>query len=180
MKNIILFIVVIILIGVAYFTLTKNANDTTSQLSEKITSEEVTVGATEDSSENRTEEETTKQERSTSISSNESMSDESIKEEPIAVDETKVIEHLVTYTSSGFLPKTLTIKTGATVIFKNNNNRSLWVASANHPTHRIYPETSPTDCLGSSFDTCASLSSGETWSFTFNSVGDCCRIPWAV
>ena len=77
----------------------------------------------------------------------------------------------VEYTSSGFSPKTITIHQGDTVRFSNVGNQNLWVSSNSHPTHTLYPEKSPSDCLGSSFDSCSNIATGSSWEFTFNSVG---------
>ncbi len=46
----------------------------------------------------------------------------------------------VTYTSSGFSPKTVTIKQGDSVTFVNESNGGMSVASNPHPSHTIYPE----------------------------------------
>jgi hypothetical protein len=48
----------------------------------------------------------------------------------------------------------------------------MWVASAQHPTHTVYPEKTDADCLGSAFDACEGVSPGNSWSFTFNEVGE--------
>lgn len=83
-----------------------------------------------------------------------------------------VFHALVTYTDTGFDPKTVTIKKGETVRFVNQASGGMWVASAVHPTHKVYPEKSASDCLGSSFDTCRTLNAGEFWEFTFNEPGE--------
>ena len=62
--------------------------------------------------------------------------------------------HFVTYSQEGFSPKDTTIQQGDTVVFTNESDSRMWVASAQHPTHNNYPEKSLTDCLGSSFDQC--------------------------
>lgn len=67
----------------------------------------------------------------------------------------------VIYNASGFNPKTLTIKAGETVVFKNNSSKDFWPASAVHPTHAIYPE----------FDAKKAIEAGGTYSFTFTRVG---------
>ena len=82
-----------------------------------------------------------------------------------------VFHALVIYANDGFEPQTVTIKKGETVRFVNNSDRDVWVASAIHPTHSIYPEKSEDDCLGSSFDTCRGLQAAEFWEFTFNETG---------
>ncbi|MCH8889333.1 hypothetical protein IID26_02835 [Patescibacteria group bacterium] len=78
---------------------------------------------------------------------------------------------VVTYTASGFSPTTVTISKGESVTWKNESNRRMWVASAVHPTHTIYPEQTDVDCLGSSFDACAGAGVGVSYEFTFNEVG---------
>lgn len=79
---------------------------------------------------------------------------------------------MVTYTQSGFSPAVLTISKGDTVTFVNENGPALWVASANHPTHTIYPKKSERDCLGSSFDQCEAIEAGNEWSFSFSEIGE--------
>lgn len=78
-------------------------------------------------------------------------------------------------TSSGFSPKTLEINSGDTVTWTNKDSRSHWLASAVHPTHTIYPGSSINKCGTSEalsiFDSCKGLSSGESYSFTFNEKG---------
>ena len=78
---------------------------------------------------------------------------------------------VVIYTNSGFSPFSTTIQQGQTVTWVNESSRSVWVASAFHPSHTVYPEKSADDCLGSAFDTCRRVSVGESWSFTFDSAG---------
>lgn len=80
-------------------------------------------------------------------------------------------ETTVVYTEDGFTPATVEVRKGDTIRFENRSNRDMWPASAFHPTHTIYPEKSASDCLGSSFDACRGVPPGESWSFTFNSVG---------
>ena len=46
----------------------------------------------------------------------------------------------VNYTAAGFVPKTITIKKGETVVFENKTGKSASVASNVHPTHLLYPE----------------------------------------
>lgn len=77
----------------------------------------------------------------------------------------------ITYTDAGFEPKSVTIYIGQTVRFVNQSSRGMWVASASHPTHELYPVKTSIDCLGSAFDTCKSLPSGQSWSFSFDEIG---------
>lgn len=91
--------------------------------------------------------------------------------EAAIAEETPAKPLVVTYTDKGFTPKIIEIDAGDTVVFVNNSSRGMWVASNIHPTHTLYPETSDSDCLGSSFDACTSTQVGESWSFTFDSAG---------
>ncbi|MDO8522137.1 MAG: cupredoxin domain-containing protein [bacterium] len=84
----------------------------------------------------------------------------------------KVPDIVITFTDSGFVPSSLTVKKGQTVRWANNSGSKVWPASAVHPTHGVYPQKSASDCLGSSFDACRALSQGESWDFTFDYVGE--------
>ena len=85
-------------------------------------------------------------------------------------------ENVITYTDSGYSPNTLTIKNGETVIFKNQSSSSMWPASAMHPTHRLYSDTSLDehcpDTTNSAFDACTGFLPGESWSFKFDKTGN--------
>lgn len=76
---------------------------------------------------------------------------------------------IVTYTDTGYSPATLRIKAGGLVTFKNQSLRSMWTASAAHPTHRQYPTTG--GCLGSTFDSCKGVQPGSDWAFRFDTPG---------
>ncbi len=76
---------------------------------------------------------------------------------------------VITYTDSGFSPGTLTVKAGAKVTFENKSSEPFWPASNPHPVHTGYPTTG--GCTGSTFDACKGLQPGDSWSFTFNVVG---------
>ena len=78
----------------------------------------------------------------------------------------------ITYAASGFSPNPVTIKKGETVTWKNESGREMWVASAMHPTHAVYPEKTDSDCLGSALDACVGIPNGDSWSFTFNTAGE--------
>lgn len=67
----------------------------------------------------------------------------------------------VKYTNDGFSPAEITVKSGTTVTFINQSDAKMWVASANHPSHLLYPE----------FDEKASVPKGGSYSFTFTKVG---------
>lgn len=78
-------------------------------------------------------------------------------------------QHVITYTDSGFSPKTLTIKKGDTVAFENTASDDVRVASNPHPTHEGYPTTG--GCVSSTFDSCGNIPSGQMWTFTFDIAG---------
>jgi plastocyanin len=81
---------------------------------------------------------------------------------------------LISYTEEGYSPSSVTIKKGQSVRWTNDATSDVetWPASAVHPTHSIYPVSSDSDCLGSSFDACRGLKQGGVWQFTFNEVGE--------
>ena len=76
--------------------------------------------------------------------------------------------------SNSYSPSTLEINSGDTVTFVNIDSSSNWPASGAHPTHTIYPESTGKCPVigGSDFDACRGLSQGESYSFTFNVVGN--------
>lgn len=83
--------------------------------------------------------------------------------------EAPVSGKIITLADAGFSPSTLTIKKGETVIFKNNSSGAMWVASAMHPTHAVYPVKG--GCIGSIFDECEAVGNGGSWSFKFDIAG---------
>jgi len=98
------------------------------------------------------------------------------KKEPNAQKESEEKEkHIITYTDSGFSPETIKIKAGETVIFKNQNSKLVWPASAMHPTHIVYSETALNehcpDTTNIAFDACKGMPQGEEWSFKFDKIG---------
>lgn len=77
----------------------------------------------------------------------------------------------IIYTNKGFSTTSVAVKQGTRIRFLNKSSEEEWPASGIHPTHTLYPEKEATDCLGSSFDSCESLVSGEFYDFTFYYVG---------
>lgn len=69
--------------------------------------------------------------------------------------------NVVSYSSSGFSPAVLRIKSGTTVTFRNDSTEGLWVASNPHPSHSDL----------SIFDTLRSIGRGEIFTFTFTRLG---------
>lgn len=108
-------------------------------------------------------------EKTTSQSSvSEQPSDEATPQSSIS-QTPDVMENVITYTNTGYSPVTLQIKKGETVTFKNQSSRSMWTASAGHPTHLGYPTTG--GCLGSIFDACKGVQPDDSWSFMFDISG---------
>ena len=91
----------------------------------------------------------------------------------MAKDSTDPFDVEITFNDEGFAPTEVTIKKGQRVRFINKSSTAQpWPASGVHPTHTLYPEKEPTDCLGSSFDACRPLKLGEFFDFTFNYAGE--------
>ena len=61
----------------------------------------------------------------------------------------------------GFIPASVQIEQGDTVIFENVGKNKHWPASNIHPTHDIYP----------AFDPKRGIEPGKSWSFTFDKAG---------
>ena len=70
-------------------------------------------------------------------------------------------EAVVTYSETGFNPRSLNIPIGTQVSFLNLSGIPLWVASDPHPAHSDNPI----------FDEKQSVASGETYQFTFDAIG---------
>lgn len=52
---------------------------------------------------------------------------------------TEAVKNIVTITSAGFIPQSITVKAGDTVSWVNQDSKSHAVNSAVHPTHLVYP-----------------------------------------
>lgn len=78
-------------------------------------------------------------------------------QQPIASSETAV-----SYTDSGFVPKSVVVKPGTTVTFVNNSSGQMWVASAVHPTHQELPGLDQLEAVGA----------GGKYAYTFTKVGN--------
>lgn len=80
----------------------------------------------------------------------------------------------VHFTSTGFSPKSVTIKAGQKVTFINDTSGQMWVASGQHPVHAAYDGTDrTTHCSGSytgltPFDECQA---GSPYTFVFTKAG---------
>lgn len=60
--------------------------------------------------------------------------------QPIQPESTvnNVQQQVVTVTTTGFTPATLSIKAGSRVVWQNKSGQVVTVNSANHPTHQVY------------------------------------------
>lgn len=85
-------------------------------------------------------------------------------------------EIVIMYSDAGFSPSSVEIKTGDTVIFKNESEKEMWPASAFHPTHTAYPGSDINKCgtaeEGKIFDSCKGIEKGGSWSFKFDRQGE--------
>jgi len=153
MKNIIITIVVIavVLVG-GYFLFFRGASQPAPSVSQPSNQQPVTQPTTSEPS-----------------------NQQQPSQQPPTSQAPAVKENVVTYTNSGYSPNTITIKKGETVTFKNQSSRSMWPASAVHPTHTVYSGTSLSehcpDTTGTAFDACKGFLPGQSWSFTFNKTG---------
>lgn len=92
-------------------------------------------------------------------SEDEELTEDADDEDEDTEDEDKE-EASVTLSSAGFSPKTITVKAGDTVVWKNDLGKSATVDSAPHPVHTSYPPLN----LGG-------FSDGETLELTFTEAG---------
>ncbi|MEK7464157.1 MAG: plastocyanin/azurin family copper-binding protein [Patescibacteria group bacterium] len=92
--------------------------------------------------------------------------------QPSAATENTV---MVVSTDAGYSPNNVKIKVGDTVVFKNEDARPVWTASAMHPSHKVYPGSDIAKCdtaeQSTIFDACTGIASGASWSFKFDAVG---------
>jgi len=100
---------------------------------------------------------------------------EAAQQQPQPTEAVPSEKNVIVYTDTGYSPSSLTVKLGETVVFKNNSSRSMWTASAMHPTHTAYDGTSLAqhcpNTAGTAFDECTSATPGSSWSFTFAKAG---------
>ena len=84
-------------------------------------------------------------------------------------------EHRIRITSSGFIPKEVSVERGEAVTFVNEDDAEHWPASNLHPTHTVYPNSDIRKCGtkdgDSMFDSCRGLKRGESYTFTFTEIG---------
>jgi len=99
-------------------------------------------------------------------------SDQALNPTASATEESKII----VYSETGYTPAALAVKVGDTVVFKNESAKNMWPASAMHPTHTAYSGTTLSehcpDIENNAFDACQGIVPGESWSFTFEKIGE--------
>lgn len=94
----------------------------------------------------------------TVASSSLSSSDASTVTEPLQADA------VFQYDNGEFSPAEVTIRRGQTVTWVNDGEDPFWPASDDHPTHQVYNN--------GAFDPKRPILPGDSWSFTFDTVGD--------
>lgn len=67
----------------------------------------------------------------------------------------------VSYGTGGFAPNTVSVKKGTTLVWTNQSQGGMWVASAVHPTHQLLP----------GFDQLKSVGNGGLYEYAFEKVG---------
>ena len=88
---------------------------------------------------------------------------------PALVVSNKITIH---YTSTGFTPKSTSIKVGDSVTWVNETTHGMWVASANHPSHAVYDGTSLTQhCASPTATTFDQCQSSQSYTFVFTKTG---------
>lgn len=94
-----------------------------------------------------------------------------------AMEAEPIMSATISFTGSSFEPSSFEVDAGATVTFKNiSQDKTMWPATALHPTHTVYPGSSigkcGTDEADSIFDACGGVAPGDSYSFTFDEVGE--------
>ena len=74
-------------------------------------------------------------------------------------------KQVIQMTAQGFIPDTLSIKRGETVMWINKDTRAHWPASDVHPVHLIYPEFDPGRQVVPAGEWSFTFLQGGTWSF---------------
>lgn len=97
-------------------------------------------------------------------------------QKPLSEPSSSVEQNIVIYSNSGYSPNILRVKVGTTITFKNESSKSMWTASAVHPSHTVYSgtplEEHCPDNAGTAFDACTGIQPGNSWNFTFTKPGN--------
>ncbi len=90
----------------------------------------------------------------------------------VSCDQVSGETHTVTYASSGFSPRQLTVQRCDTVVWESQGP-DMWVGSDDHPVHAGYDGTSLRQhCSSGSSDTFDQCSRGDTYRFMFTKTGE--------
>jgi plastocyanin len=79
---------------------------------------------------------------------------------------------MIYYTDAGFMPEEVSVSQGDTVVWVDESDRPMWVASDSHPRHTEYDGTSLNQHCSSGeepFDQCRE---GGSFEFTFEKEGN--------
>ena len=82
--------------------------------------------------------------------------------EPVSEIVSTGVVHKMILSKEGYVPRDITIAAHDTIEFSTTEHVPFWPASNVHPTHRLYSEFDPKEPIPPS----------ETWSFTFDKVGE--------
>ncbi len=161
MKKIFYTLLVILIITGGYYLYSQNFK----KVNAPITPEPVSENSTEDQGEKAFGATVTSTESSVKPKENSASTADSAQgtfsngEEANAGSDIQVVE--VLYDGKNFSPVNIDIKVNDYVFFKNNSSVDFWPASANHPTHSLYPE----------FDAKKAIAPGKTFKFQFTKAG---------
>tara|TARA_Y100000310_G_scaffold345709_1_gene468619 strand:+ start:21744 stop:22229 length:486 start_codon:yes stop_codon:yes gene_type:complete len=91
-------------------------------------------------------------------------------------DDSSDTGNTITYTAEGYSPSPLTITVGESVTWVNNSNKDMWPATAQHPSHTVYPGSDIQKCGSAEeanlFDACRGISPEGEYTFTFTEAGE--------
>lgn len=73
--------------------------------------------------------------------------------------------YTVTYTTNGFQPSFIAVRSGDSVKFRNESEIGMWVASNPHPTHTDYPEFDQHQTKGKNGEYTLKFTRVGTWGF---------------
>jgi plastocyanin len=79
-------------------------------------------------------------------------------------------EITISLTDKGFEPDSVIVLENTRVSWVNVGKQLHWPASDSHPTHTNYP-SERAGCIGSTLDACRGLAPGESYTFTFDTIG---------
>jgi plastocyanin len=161
MKKIVVIFSVLILLGAAFYWYSQSSKSTPSNGSEQNTQVQDGESELNDQTTQTSVPETVPAQTSTPDvpSQGSGVFSDGSEAEGMAPD---ILVSEVSYDGQKFSPKTLNIKVGDVVIFKNDSQKNFWPASGPHPEH--------TSLAG--FDAKKSIPPGEEFQFKFTKTGE--------